>query len=387
MKYILILADGAADEPLAELGEKTPLEVANKPNLDRIAREGRCGMLKTVDDSLSPGSDVANMSILGYDPMKYYTGRGAIEALSRGIPFKEGDLAYRCNLVTVENGKMKDFAAGHISSAEGAELFEALKEKIPEAGWYSGVSYRNVMMLPNGKGSETTAPHDIVGEVINDYLPKGEDAERLMNFIVRASDVFENHPVNKKRIAAGKNPATTIWPWSGGSKPAMPAFSEKYHKKGAVISAVDLLFGLAKCAGMEVVTVPGATGYLDTNFLGKAQAAVETANGDADFVYMHVEATDEAGHLGSLEEKIKAIENLDKAIGYILDNFDGCIMLMPDHPTPIAKKTHTNDLVPFAIRGLGEPDDVQVYSEKEVQAKGSYGHIQAVDLLDMVFKE
>ena len=387
MKYILILADGAADEPLEELGGKTPLEVANKPNMDRIAREGRCGMLKTVDDSLTPGSDVANMSILGYDPLKYYTGRGAIEALSMGIPFKEGDLAYRCNLVTIENGKMKDFAAGHITSAEGAELFAALKEKIPEAGWYSGISYRNVMMLPNGKGSETSPPHDIVGESINDHLPKGEDAERLMNFIVRAADVFENHPVNKKRIAAGKSPATTIWPWSGGPKSSMPAFCDKYHKKGAVISGVDLLFGLAKCAGMDVVKVPGATGYLDTNFLGKAKAAVDTINAGADFVYMHVEATDEAGHLGSLKEKIRAIENLDQAIGYILDNFDGCIMLMPDHPTPVAKKTHTNDPVPFAIRGLDKPDGVLVYTEKDVQEKGSYGLINAVDLLDIVFKE
>ena len=387
MKYILILADGAADEPLPELGGKTPLEVANKPNMDRIAREGRCGMMKTVDDSLVPGSDVANMSILGYDPMKYYTGRGALEALSMGIPFNEGDLAYRCNLVTIEKGKMKDFAAGHISSEEGAELFTSLQEKIPEAKWYSGVSYRNVLMLPNVKGSDTTPPHDISDQVINDYLPKGEDAERLMNFIVRAADVFERQPVNKKRIAAGKNPATTIWPWSGGAKPAMPAFSAMYHKKGAVISAVDLLFGIAKCAGMEIIKVPGATGYLDTNFLGKAKAAVDAVKGDVDFVYMHVEATDEAGHLGSIEEKIKAIEHLDEAVGYILDNFDGCVMLMPDHPTPIAKKTHTHDPVPFAIRGLGEPDDVQVYTEKEVREKGSYGLIQAVDLLDMVFKE
>ena len=387
MKYILILADGAADEPLAELGGKTPLEVAKKPNMDRIAREGKCGMMKTVDDSLVPGSDVANMSILGYDPMKYYTGRGALEALSMGIPFSEGDLAYRCNLVTIENGRMKDFAAGHISSEEGAGLFASLQEKIPEAKWYSGVSYRNVLMLPNGKGSDTTPPHDISGQVIDDYLPKGEDAERLMDFIARAADVFEKHPVNKKRIAEGKNPATTIWPWSGGAKPAMPLFSDMYHKKGAVISAVDLLFGIAKCAGMEVITVPGATGYLDTNFLGKAKAAVDAVKGDVDFVYMHVEATDEAGHLGSIEEKVRAIENLDTAVGYILDNFDGCVMLMPDHPTPVAKKTHTHEPVPFAVRGLDKPDGVTVYTEKDVRENGAYGLINAGDLLKMVFSE
>lgn len=377
-----------ADEPVAELGGKTPLEVARKPNMDRIARDGKCGMLRTVPDTMEPGSDVANMSIMGYDPAKYYTGRGALEALSMGVPFGPDDLAYRCNLVTIENGKMKDFSAGHISSAEGAELFASLQEKLKEFGvsLYPGVSYRNVLMLAGGKGSVTKAPHDIVGEVIDPYLPSGEDAELLHRFMVISYDVFSNHPVNKARIAAGKNPANMIWPWSGGAKPAMPAFSSLFHKKGAVISAVDLLFGTARCAGMEVVKVPGATGYLDTNYLGKAQAAVETLKGDVDFVYMHVEAPDEAGHLGSLEEKIKAIERLDEAVGYILDHFDGCVMLMPDHPTPVAKKTHTRDAVPFAVLGKGV-DSVLVYTEKEVAAKGSYGLVASVDLLTMIFAE
>ncbi|HJJ46900.1 MAG TPA: cofactor-independent phosphoglycerate mutase [Methanocorpusculum sp.] len=387
MKYLLILADGAADEPLAELGGKTPLEVAKKPNIDRIAREGRCGMLKTVDESMVPGSDVANMSILGYDPKTYYTGRGALEALSMGIPFGQDDVAYRCNLVTIENGKMKDFSAGHITSKEGAALLKSLQDIFPMLTFYPGVSYRNVIMFPRGKGVNSTAPHDIVGQVINSYLPQGEDANILMKAMVSASDVFENHPVNKKRISEGKIPATTIWPWSGGKRPKMPSFESKYHKKGAMISAVDLLFGIAICAGMKIVKVPGATGFLDTNYMGKAKAAVETLKGDVDFLYMHVEATDEAGHLGSIEEKIKAIENLDKAIGYILEHFDGCIMLMPDHPTPIAKKTHTHDAVPFAIMGKDKSDDCTIYSEKECREHGAYGVIQAVDLLDMVFKE
>jgi len=387
MKYLLILADGAADEPVAELGGKTPLEVANKPNMDRIAREGRCGMLKTVDESMVPGSDVANMSILGYDPKKYYTGRGALEALSMGIPFGPEDVAYRCNLVAIENGKMKDFSAGHITSEEGAELFKSLQAKFPMLKFYPGVSYRNVIMFPQGKGADSTAPHDIVGESVDTYLPKGEDAELLMKAMVTASDVFEGHPVNKKRIAEGKTPATTIWPWSGGKKPAMPSFESKYHKKGAMISAVDLLFGIAACAGMKIGKVPGATGFLDTNYMGKAKAAVETLKGDVDFLYMHVEATDEAGHLGSIEEKIKAIENLDKAIGYILDNFKGCVMLMPDHPTPIVKKTHTHDAVPFAIMGKEAADDCKVYSEKECREHGAYGLIKAVDLLDMIFRD
>ena len=387
MKYLLILADGAADEPLAELGGKTPLEVAKKPNMDTIARKGRCGMLKTVDESMTPGSDVANMSILGYDPEKYYTGRGALEALSMGVPFGEDDMAYRCNLVTIENGKMKDFAAGHITSEEGAALFKSLQEKVSGVTFYPGVSYRNVMMFPGGEGAETYPPHDIVDEVVNEYMPKGPDAEMLMKLMVYAADVFENHPVNAARKAAGKNPATTIWPWSAGKKPAMPQFAEMFGKQGAMISAVDLLFGIAACCGMKIVKVPGATGYLDTDYMGKAKAAVEALQGDADFVYMHVEATDEAGHLGSIEEKIKAIERLDEAVGYILENFDGCVMLMPDHPTPIAKKTHTHEAVPFVVMGKDEADGVEVYTEKDVRENGAYGMMKAVDLLPMVFGE
>ena len=387
MKYLLILADGAADEPLEELGGKTPLEVAKKPNMDMIAKKGRCGMLKTVDESMTPGSDVANMSILGYDPEKYYTGRGALEALSMGVPFGEDDMAYRCNLVTIENGKMKDFAAGHITSEEGAELFKSLQEKVPGLKFYPGVSYRNVMMFPGGKGVESYPPHDIVDEVVDNYMPKGPDADVVMKAMVRAADVFENHPVNVARKAAGKNPATTIWPWSSGKKPAMPKFEEMFGKKGAMISAVDLLFGIAACCGMEIVKVEGATGYLDTNYMGKAKAAVETLKGDADFVYMHVEATDEAGHLGSAEEKIRAIERLDEAVGYILENFDGCVMLMPDHPTPIAKKTHTHDAVPFVVMGKDEADGVSAYTEKDVRENGAYGLMKAVDLLPMVFSE
>ena len=387
MKYLLILADGAADEPLEELGGKTPLEVAKKPNMDMIAKKGRCGMLKTVDESMTPGSDVANMSILGYDPEKYYTGRGALEALSMGVPFGEDDMAYRCNLVTIENGKMKDFAAGHITSEEGAELFKSLQEKVPELKFYPGVSYRNVMMFPGGKGVESYPPHDIVDEVVDNYMPKGPDADVVMKAMVRAADVFENHPVNVARKAAGKNPATTIWPWSSGKKPAMPKFEEMFGKKGAMISAVDLLFGIAACCGMEIVKVEGATGYLDTNYMGKAKAAVDTLKGDADFVYMHVEATDEAGHLGSAEEKIRAIERLDEAVGYILENFDGCVMLMPDHPTPIAKKTHTHDAVPFVVMGKDEADSVSAYTEKDVRENGAYGLMKAVDLLPMVFSE
>lgn len=387
MKYILILADGAADEPLAELGGKTPLEAAVKPNMDRIAREGRCGMLQTVDLSLTPGSDVANMSIMGYDPMKYYSGRGALEALSMGVPFPETDMAYRCNLVTIEDGKMKDFSAGHITSEEGAALFKSLQEKFPDFAFYPGVSYRNIVMFPNAEGSVSYPPHDIVGEDIAQYLPTGPDAEKLLEAMKCAEEVFRDHPVNKARIAAGKSPATGIWPWSGGKKPAMPSFESIYGKKGAVISAVDLLFGIAACAQMQIIKVEGATGFLDTNFMGKAKAAVDAVNSGADFVYLHVEATDEAGHMGSIEEKIKAVENLDKAVGYILENFDGVVMLLPDHPTPIVKKTHTHDPVPFAVKGPGfAADKCQCYSEKECKENGAFGMMKAADLLKMVFE-
>lgn len=386
MKYLLILADGAADEPVAELGGKTPLQVAHKPNMDRIAREGRCGMLQTVERSMTPGSDVANMAIMGYDPKLYYTGRGALEALSMGVPFSADDMAYRCNLVTVENGKMKDFSAGHITSEEGAALFASLQKKCPDLTFYPGVSYRNIIMFPHAQGSTSYPPHDIVGEDIESYLPQGPDRDMLLKAMKCAEEVFKDHPVNTARIAAGKAPATTIWPWSGGKKPAMPPFERIYGKKGAVISAVDLLFGIAACAQMKIIKVDGATGFLDTNYMGKAKAAVDALKGDIDFVYLHVEATDEAGHMGSVEEKIKAIENLDTAIGYILDTFDGTVLLMPDHPTPIVRKTHTHDPVPFAIRGSGfNADSCTIYSEDECRRHGAFGMMKAVDLLKMVF--
>jgi 2,3-bisphosphoglycerate-independent phosphoglycerate mutase len=329
------------------------------------------------------------MSILGYDLDKYYTGRGALEAVGMGIPFSSLDLAYRCNFVTIEDGKMKDFAAGHISNEEVKELFSILQKRFEDFGvkLYQGVSYRNVLILPNGKGSATKAPHDIVGELIDSYTPVGDDASELHRYMAISYDVLVNHPVNRERIAAGKNPANMIWPWSCGKKPTMPQFSEMFGKNGVIISAADLILGIARSAGMEVADVPGATGSLDTDYMGKAKTAVEILRGDADFVYLHVEATDEAGHLGSIDEKIRAIERLDEAIGYILDNFDGCVTLTPDHPTPIAKRTHTRDPVPFAIFGLDEQDAVSVYTEKEIAAKGSYGMIRSMDLLKMLFAE
>jgi len=382
MKYIVICGDGMADEPIAELGNKTPLEYAKIPNMDRMAREGACGLLRTIPDSFEAGSDIANMSILGYAPEKYYTGRGPLEALSMGVDLAPGDVAYRCNLVTVEDNTMVDFSAGHISSAEGAELFASLQQDLPDVMLKAGVSYRNLLVVHEGKGAASTPPHDIVGQGISLYLPKGGDAELLLQCMEKSRHVFDRHPVNAARKKAGKRMATRIWPWSGGHKPAFPLFFKKYGKKGGIISAVDLLNGIGRCAGMEVIWVPGATGYLDTDYDAKARYALD-AMGHLDFLYLHIEAPDEAGHMGSIEEKVTAIERVDGVIGTILDNFDGIVAVLPDHPTPIRAKTHTRDPVPFAVLGK-ETDSTLKFSEKAARS-GGLGTKNAVDFLSFLF--
>lgn len=381
MKYLIILGDGMADWPNEALDNTTPLAYADIPNMDRIAREGRSGMLKTVKEGFEPGSDIANLSVLGYDPALYYTGRGALEAVSMGVDLAADDIAYRCNLVTVTDGVMRDFSAGHITSEEGAALLTDLDGALPDVSLYPGVSYRNLLVVHGGAGAETTAPHDIVDEEIGEYLPEGGDAELLAECVRVSREVFRGHPVNQQRIADGKTPATQIWPWSGGKKPQLPSFEERYGVRGAMISAVDLLNGIARCAGMDIVTVPGATGYLDTDYMAKARYAVEALK-TVDLVYMHVEAPDEAGHLGSAEEKVRAIERLDEAVGYLLGHVDGVIALLPDHPTPIALKTHTSDPVPFAVMGMGT-DDVDAYSEVAAE-KGSFGLVDALDFIPML---
>jgi 2,3-bisphosphoglycerate-independent phosphoglycerate mutase len=382
MKYIVILGDGMADEPLAQLGGKTPLEFAKTPNMDRMAQNGACGMLRTIPDGFEAGSDIANMSILGYAPELYYTGRGPLEALSMGIDLDQGDVAYRCNLVTVENSIMKDFSAGHISSPEGAELFSSLGHRIPGVIFRPGVSYRNLIVVHEGKGSITTPPHDIVGENIAGYLPKGPDAGLLLRFMEKSREIFFEHPVNSAREKTGKPPATQIWPWSGGHKPEFPSFEKKYGKKGGVISAVDLLNGIARCAGMEVITVPGATGYLDTDYNAKGHYALDAIK-HLDFLYVHIEAPDEAGHLGSVEEKVRAIESVDGVIGMILEEFEGILAVLPDHPTPIRVKTHTRDPVPFVVIGK-EKDTTDQFSEQAAQS-GGLGTKNAVDFLAYLF--
>jgi 2,3-bisphosphoglycerate-independent phosphoglycerate mutase len=383
MKYIVILGDGMADEPLEELGGKTPLEYASTPNMDRMAQEGASGMLKTIPDGYEAGSDIANMSVLGYAPEKYYTGRGPLEALSMGVQLAPDDVAYRCNLVTIDENIMADFAAGHISSAEGAELFDSLQREIPDILFQAGVSYRNLLVIHGGKGAASTPPHDIVGQRIPPFLPKGGDAEILIQCMETSREAFTSHPVNKARMKVGRRPANRIWPWSGGHKPAFPLFAEKYRKKGGMISAVDLLNGIARCAGMEVITVPGATGYLDTDYAAKARYALDAIR-HLDFLYLHIEAPDEAGHLGSIDEKVKAIEQVDEIVGTILNNFDGIVAVLPDHPTPIRVKTHTRDPVPFVVRGKGK-DKMESFSEKTA-CLGGFGTKNAVDFLKFLFE-
>ena len=382
MKYIIILGDGMADEPLAELGGRTPLEYADTPNMDMIAREGRCGMLRTVPDGFEPGSDVANLSILGYDPRTSYTGRGPLEAASMGVTLHEGEMAYRCNLVAIRDGLMEDFNAGHISSDEGAGLLRDLDARLGDIRVYPGVGYRNLMVIPRARGAATTPPHDIVGQPIAEFLPRGDDADLLLDCMERAREVFARHPVNRRRLDEGKAPATDIWPWSGGKKPSLTPFYEKYGLAGGVISAVDLLNGIAHLAGMEVIHVPGVTGFLDTDYEAKARYAVDALD-RLDFVYMHVEAPDEAGHMGSVEEKVRAIERLDEAVGIVLDRPDTVIAVLPDHPTPIRCKTHTMDPVPFAVLGKGK-DGVSAFSEREA-AGGSFGLVQAPEFLSLLF--
>ena len=381
-KYLVVLGDGMADEPLAELGGKTPLEYAHTPHMDRIAREGCMGMVQTVPDGFEAGSDIANLGLLGYDPRTCYTGRGPLEAASMQIELGPSDIAYRCNLVTVRDGVMADFSAGHISSAEGRDLLLSLRNAVPSASFYPGVSYRNLLVLHGGSGSVTVPPHDIVGRAIVSFLPQGGDGAALISCMQKSREVFSDHPVNQARTAAGKPPATQVWPWSGGKIPSLPPFREKFGKSGGVISAVDLLQGIARCAKMEVIVVPGATGYLDTDYQAKARYAL-SALGHLDFLYLHVEAPDEAGHLGDAREKVLAIERVDAMIGTIMRDFSGIAAVLPDHPTPVRLKTHTADPVPFAVYGKGQ-DETRAFSERE-GARGGYGTIRATGLLPLLF--
>ncbi|WP_048178947.1 cofactor-independent phosphoglycerate mutase [Methanosarcina siciliae] len=397
MKYAVLIGDGMADYPIEELGGRTILQAARTPAMDSIAARGKAGLAKTVPEGFPPGSDVANMSIFGYDPAIYYSGRAPLEAASMGVHLAADDVAFRCNLVTIENGKIKDYSAGHISSDEAEILIDTLDFELrtEKVRFYPGISYRHLIVAGNDLGAETecTPPHDITGEKKDDYLPGGKDGEFFSDLIEASTVVLELHPVNLKRVQEGKNPANSIWVWGQGYAPKFRTFQELYGKSGAIISAVDLLKGIGIYAGLDVIEVPGATGYLDTNYEGKASAAIEALK-TRDFVFVHVEAPDEAGHEGSLVKKMKAVEDFDsRIVAPILKHVEASdepftILVLPDHPTPISVKTHTRDPIPFAIYrtdGTG-PDAVETFDEDSVK-NGSMDLVKASDLIGMLVKD
>ncbi len=389
MKLMVILGDGMADLPLAELQGRTPLQAAEKPNMDRLARLGRGGLALTVPDGFPPGSDVANLSVIGYDPRRFYTGRAPLEAASMGVHLGEGDIAFRCNLVTIEDGIMTDYSAGHISTEEARELIGALKPLMPEERLYAGVSYRHLLVLQEGAEAVCTPPHDISDQPVAGYLPQGDGAEMLLQLMEAAKPVLACHPLNLQRIKEGKRPANAIWLWGQGPAPSMPSFMDLYGLTGAMISAVDLLRGIAVYAGLEVIEVPGATGTIDTNYSGKVKGAIDALSRH-DFAYLHIEAPDEASHAGDLKGKIRAIELLDrKVVGPVVEALDDCgedwrILLLPDHATPISIKTHSREPVPFVIMGTDiEPDGLDRFDEQSAK-QGGYGRVDATSLMRML---
>jgi 2,3-bisphosphoglycerate-independent phosphoglycerate mutase len=370
LKYVVIIGDGITDWPVAELGDRTPLQAAFTPNMDRLAREGTVGVVKTVPDGFPPGSDVANLSIMGYDPGKYYTGRAPFEAASMGVELQESDVAFRCNLVTLSfdktkrRARMDDHSAGHISTGEAKVLIEFLDRELgsDEIKFYPGVSYRHLVVLKNARlGSDCTPPHDILGKDITDYLPLGRSCECLKDLMMRSVGLLEGHEINKKRVAEGRRPANSIWLWGEGRKPSLPTFEERYGLRGSLVSAVDLMKGLGIYAGFEILDVPGVTGYLDTNYVGKAEHSLKALEKN-DLAYIHVEAPDEAGHSGNAADKVKAIEDFDAlVVGTVLRGmkaFDAFkVLVMPDHATPLKLRTHSAEPVPFAVFDSTEKKD------------------------------
>lgn len=404
MKHIIILGDGMADEPCAELGGLTPIEAASTPALDELARRGRSGLLATVPEGFAPGSEIAHLSLLGYNLPEVFEGRGSLEAASMGIDIEPGEMAMRCNLICIApDGTIKNHSAGHISSEEAAELIDALNDALGDdrTRFFPGVSYRHLLKIKGAdKRISCTPPHDVPGIPAADVMvtPDTEEARPTADFInsliLRSQEVLANHPVNLKRIAEGKDPANSIWPWSPGYKPAMKTLSELFGiGKGVVISAVDLIMGIGVYAGLKPVWVEGATGLYDTNYEGKLQAALDALKGDSDFVFLHIEASDEAGHEGDAPLKKQTVESLDhRVVGPLLkalEDFDEDVVvaLLPDHPTPCSIRTHTNAPVPFVIwRKDVEPDSVERYSEKECAA-GGYGLLKDDEFIREVLRK
>ena len=360
IKYAIIVPDGAADEPLEQFDNKTVLQIAEIPNMDKISTQGRQGLARTVPPGLEPGSDVAQMSLLGYDPKRYYTGRAPIEAVVRNLKLSADDWVFRCNLITICDGKMEDHSAGHISNEEAAKLINDLNDQLAgdKFRFYAGISYRHLLVF---KGLDfdvqTYPPHDYIGEAIEKILPRGKGAEILIDLMARSQQLFVEHDINKVRFDLGENQVSSIWLWGQGKKARLESFQKRFGIKGAAITAVDLVRGLSKLIGFDLIDVPGATGFVDTNYQGKASAAIEALD-KYDLVFVHIEAPDEASHNGSVEMKKKAIEQIDKLIvGPVLDALQGYeswrILVLPDHPTPISSRAHSSEPVPFAMAGAG----------------------------------
>ena len=388
MKYVVILGDGMADTKVPELGNKTPLQVANKKNIDFLAQNGMLGMVKTVPDGIAPGSDPANLSVMGYNPKVYYTGRSPLEAVSMGIEMSETDVAVRCNLVNLsdeseyENKTMVDYSSDEITTKESRELMKAVQDALGTdlVTFYGGISYRHCMIWKNGPlGFNCTPPHDITNKKVTEYLPKGEAGAFLLDLMKRSVKILEDHPVNKVRVARGLRPANSIWLWGEGKKPSLSSFEEKYGIKGAVISAVDLIKGIGICAGLKSIDVEGATGTVTSNFKGKTDAAIDVLKNGCDFVYIHMEAPDECGHRHEVDNKVKSIELIDeKVVGPIISALkemgDYSIMVLPDHPTPLETRTHSREPVPFIIYRSTEaaPNSSKGYTEEEASKTGIY---------------
>lgn len=386
MKYVIVLGDGMADEPIQELNGKTPLEYADTPMMDMLAAKAEIGLVHTIPEGMKPGSDTANLSVIGYDPKKYYTGRSPLEALSIGVDMKATDVALRTNMVTIseddvpyEEKKIIDHSSGEISTEDAAILLEAVKEGLKKEGYefYLGTSYRHLLIWDKGEVVELTAPHDVLGQTIGQYLPEDKV---LRDMMVKSYDILNNHPINVKRAEAGLNKANSLWFWGAGTRPALSSFEEKTGKKAVMISAVDLLKGIAVGASMHNIEVEGANGGLHTNYEGKAQAAVDALTKDGyDFAYVHVEAPDEMGHQGSVERKVKAIENLDQRVikkvveGLEASGEDFRLLVLPDHPTPIRVRTHTSLPVPYMLYDSTDvKDNAWHYNEKEGKISGNY---------------
>jgi 2,3-bisphosphoglycerate-independent phosphoglycerate mutase len=383
MKYVVLLGDGMSDQPIKTLDGKTPLQAAKTPNMDFMARRGSLGLAQTVPAGYPPGSDVANLSMFGYDPRQCYTGRSPLEAASMGVSLGPDDVAFRINLVNLEarGGRitMNDYSAGHISTADGRELVEELQRQLgnEEFSFHPGVSYRHLLVWHGGKTQiQATPPHDITGQDVIGHYPKGEGADKLIDLMNSSQLIFHNHPQFKRRKEAGESPANSIWPWGLGKAPAMDTFQTRFGLTGAVISAVDLIKGIGVYAGLEVIEVPGATGYLDSNFKGKAAACIEALK-EKDFVFVHVEAPDEASHSGKLADKLQAIELFDEqVVGPVLEGIKQFgayrILCAPDHPTPVALMTHTSDAVPFVLYAgeTVEREGVAGYDEISAKATG-----------------